>query len=92
MAKISDGLKISYETRMCTVNEEIGMFHCWEYYSKPLPASPLMGGEPAGVFSQVFGIVEFPYGVMRVDPTNIKFIDEGNDICRALNNIDEVIE
>lgn len=92
MATISNGIKLSYETRMCMVDEEICMFHCWEHYSKPLPASPLVGGEPPGVFSQVFGIVEFSYGVRRVDPTNIKFIDEGSDICKAWNNIDEVIE
>ena len=64
--------------RLCTVKGEAGYFHTWEHYSKPLPASPLVGGEPAGVFSQVFGIVEFKDGVHRVDPTNIIFCDEEN--------------
>ena len=50
----------------------------WEHYSKPIEASPLMGCTPAGVYSQVFGIVEFSDGVKRVDPYRIKFCDEQN--------------
>lgn len=69
-------IKVELETRGCTVNGELGLFHCWEQYSKPLPASPLVGGEPAGIFSHVFGIVEFTDGVRRVDPTDIHFCDE----------------
>ena len=71
-------VNICQETRLCKVGDEYGYFHTWEHYSKPLPASPLVGGEPAGVFSQVFGIVEFHDGVRRVDPTQIKFHD---DVC-----------
>lgn len=69
-------MTLSYETRLCTVDGKYGYFHTWEHYSKPLPASPLIGGEPAGVFSRVFGIVEFSDGIHRVDPTEIKFADE----------------
>ena len=71
-------IKVELETRGCMVNDELGLFHCWEHYSKPLPESPLVGGEPAGVFSHVFGIVEFADGVRRVDPTDIRFCDEQN--------------
>lgn len=35
---------INWETRLCTVNGETGYFHIWEQYSKPLEASPLVGG------------------------------------------------
>lgn len=71
-------MTIEWGTRLCTVKGESGYFHTWEHYSKPLPASPLVGGEPAGVFSHVFGIVEFKDGVRRVDPTIIVFCDEEN--------------
>ena len=69
-------MSISYETRLCEVDGKYGYFHTWEHYSKPLPASPLVGGEPAGVFGKVFGIVEFSDGVRRVDPTEIKFAND----------------
>lgn len=66
------------ETRLCKVKNEFGWFHTWEHYAKPLKASLLMGGTPAGVFSKIFGIVEFKDGVSRVDPTDIQFCDETN--------------
>lgn len=71
-------MTIEWGTRLCTVKGESGYFHTWEHYSKPLPASPFVGGEPAGVFGQVFGIVEFKDGIRRVDPTTIVFCDEEN--------------
>lgn len=71
-------IPIEWKTRGCTVNGEPGYFHLWEQYSSPIPASPLMGGAPAGVFSKVYGIVEFSDGVHRVDPTDICFCDEEN--------------
>ena len=77
--------KIEWETRLCEVDGIIGYFHTWEQWSKPLPASPLAGGPPAGVISMVFGIVEFPEGVKRVDPTSIKFVDEINSGLTIMN-------
>ena len=71
-------MTVEWNTRLCTVKGETGYFHTWEHYSKPLPASPLVGGEPAGLFSQIFGIIEFKDGVRRVDPTAIIFCDEEN--------------
>jgi hypothetical protein len=43
-----------------------------------------MGGAPAGVFSKVFGIVEFADRVVRVDPTDIKFCDDGNAMLNEM--------
>lgn len=73
-------VQIELKSRLCQVGEKFGYFHAWEHYSKPLEASPLMGGAPAGVFSKMFGIVEFSDGVRRVDPSEIVFCDEENEI------------
>lgn len=77
--------KIGWSTRLCMVNGKTGYFHVWEHYSKPIEASPLMGGAPAGVFSKIFGIVEFVNGVKRVDPVDIKFCDEDNVMLNMFN-------
>lgn len=45
MAKFGD-IRIKYETRGCTVNGRPGYFHCWEHWSRPIEASPLIGGAP----------------------------------------------
>lgn len=69
--------------RACKVKDRTGYFHMWEQHSKPLAASPLRGGAPAGVFSKVYGIVEFEDGTVgRVDPTEIQFCDEVNVMLR----------
>ena len=83
MASINNDITISRETRLCEVHfdfkdHRLGLFHMWEHYSQPIEASPLVGGAPAGVISRVYGIVEFPDGVKRVDPTQIKFCDDKN--------------
>lgn len=72
-------MQMEWKTRLCQVGEKFGYFHAWEHYSKPLEASPLMGGAPAGIFSKMFGIVEFSDGVRRVDPSEIVFCDEENE-------------
>lgn len=82
---MSNDILIRQETRLCKVKGKHGYFHTWEHYSKPIEASPLVGGAPAGVISQVFGIVEFEDGVQRVRPCDIKFLDEASDILRFLN-------
>lgn len=76
---------IEWRSRLCTVNGEFGYFHIWEFYSKPLPANSLADGQPAGMLSKVFGIVEFKDGVRRVDPTAIIFCDEENHALGMLN-------
>lgn len=78
-------MTIEHPTRLCVVKDEVGYFHMWEHYSKPLPASPMVGGQPAGVFSKVFGIVEFKDGVRRVDPTDIAFRDEENNFLSTID-------
>lgn len=78
-------IKVSPELRLCKVGDELGYFHLWECYSKPVEASPLVGGAPAGIISYVVGIVEFPRGVEYVHPTNIIFVDEQADALRMLN-------
>lgn len=71
--------------RLCKVGNDIGYFHTWEHYSEPIPASPFVGGAPSGVFSKVFGIVEFENVVRRVDPTDIVFNDEKNTFLNGVN-------
>lgn len=83
-------MEIKQERRLCTVNGETGYFHTWEQYSKPMEASLLIGGAPAGVFSKVFGIVEFEDGVRRVDPWVIKFCDEENEMLSVFNKKGEL--
>lgn len=45
----------------------------------------MIGGPPAGVIAYVFGIVEFPEGVERVEPIYIKFCDEINAGLTIMN-------
>lgn len=89
MAKLTD-ITIKPEIRLCKVNlgasyDELGFFHCWEHFSKPIGASPFVGGEPAGVVSKVYGIVEFADGVRHVEPSTIKFCDENNAYLVEMN-------
>ena len=65
--------------RTCTVDGRVGYFHCWEQYSQPLEASPLVGGPPAGVFSRVYGVVEFTEGCERVPLGKVIFTDSEHD-------------
>ena len=82
-------IKICWETRLCKVDGELGYFHTWEQYSRPIGASPMVGGAPAGVFSQIHGIVEFEDGVRRVDPTCITFCDEVGGALHAMNKFEK---
>ena len=84
MATLSD-ITVSPKLRSCTVNGELGYFHCWEHFSQPISASPFVGGAPAGVISKVYGIVEFADGVRHVEPSTIKFCDESNAYLVEMN-------
>lgn len=77
-------MQTNEKTRLCKVKDELGYFHTWEHYSIPLEASPLIGGAPAGVYSRVYGIVEFSYGVRKVAPVDIVFCDEENQILSEM--------
>lgn len=78
-----------FEHRLCKVNNELGYFHCWEHFSKPVPAGLTIGSPSAGVISYVVGIVEFDDGIRRVDPTEIKFCDEEHANLCALNKYEK---
>ena len=87
MASYNPNISVSWDLRLCEVKGVIGYFHTWEHYSRPVEASPLVGGAPAGVIGQVFGIVEFPDGVKRVEPYKIKFCDEQNAMLGKMNEV-----
>lgn len=78
--------EVQAERRYCKVHGQFGYFHCWEHYSKPVPAGLTIGSPPAGVISQVFGIVEFDDGVRRIEPFDITFCDEENVHLYILNH------
>lgn len=70
-------IEIKMNTRLCKVKGELGIFHIWEQYSQ----------YSAGNVSRVFGIVEFSDGVRRIDPMNIVFCDEQNEILKKYNGL-----
>lgn len=82
------------DLRICKVKSKngylLGYFHCWEQYSEPIEASPLIGGPPAGVYSRIYGIVELGYGVCRVQPYQIVFCDKINANLNATIKLDSV--
>lgn len=77
-------MEVKFELRLCKVGDELGYFHTWEHYAKPLEASPLRGGAPAGQFSKCYGVVEFSDRIERVDPTRIKFCDDNSRYLNML--------
>ncbi len=85
MARTTGTVTVPNELRLCKVKSELGYFHCWEHFSKPVPAGLTVGSAPAGVISYISGIVEFDDGIRRVDPTEIKFCDEEHANLCALN-------
>ena len=84
MATLSN-ITIGPKRRLCTVDGELGYFHCWEHFSQPIGASPFVGGAPAGAISKVYGIVEFADGIRHVEPSTIKFCDEDNAYLVEMN-------
>ena len=89
MATPQTTFTLRYELRLCKVKDKIGYFHCWEHFSKPVPADLAIGSPPAGVISYVLGIVEFDDGIRRVDPTEIKFCDEEHANLCELNKYEK---
>lgn len=81
MAKFE--IPIKQATRSCMVDGRPGVFHLWEQFSTVVSPSPMVGGPPGGVISNVYGIVEFSDGVKRVDPINIQFTDEEHSYLSA---------
>lgn len=71
--------------RLCKVGNKTGYFHTWEYFSEPIDASPCIGGHPEGIFSRIFGIVEFSDCVTRVRIDDIVFCDDINHNLTPFN-------
>lgn len=84
MAELND-MVVKKELRLCKVANELGYFHCWEQYSNVVQPGFTIGSHEGGQYSRVFGIVEFPELVMRVDPTNIQFVDEEHKVLEDMN-------
>lgn len=82
-------ITVSQEKRLCKVKGEYGYFHTWAHVSQPIEASPLIGGAPAGLFSRVYGIVEFADNVRYVETRDIVFCDEDNGFLQNLNHVNE---
>ena len=87
MPKTIGQLEILHERRLVELPDgSLGYFHCWEHFSKPVEASLLIGGAPAGVYSKVYAIVETPDGsVHRFLLEDICFIDEENAFLCQMN-------
>lgn len=78
MASLSD-ITVKKELRLCKVRGEYGYFHCWEQYGDVIFPGLMVGSNPGGQHSRVFGIVEFYDRIERVDPSKIQFVDEVHD-------------
>lgn len=76
MATPQTTFTLRYELRLCKVKDELGYFHCWEHFSKPVPADLAIGSPPAGVIDYVSGIVEFEddIRIRRIDPGVISYV------------------
>lgn len=77
MATMRD-IEIKHETRICQVDHEVGLFHCWEQYMDVVAPGLYVGSHPGGQIARVYGIVEFTNDVRRIDPSRIRFIDSKN--------------
>lgn len=85
MAKTLGEFQFTMPTRGCKVGDELGYFHCWEWYATVVSPGLTVGSHPGGQLSQIYGIVEFADRVERVEPTKIKFIDEESAALSELN-------
>lgn len=77
-------MEVKFELRLCKVGEEIGYFHTWEHYAKPIEPGFAIGSHPGGQLSICYGVVEFPNRVTRVDPSKIIFCDDNNRYLNML--------
>lgn len=64
------------EYRPCEVKGKQGIFHNWVQTATPIQAENLRGGAPAGQLMQVFAIIEYEDGTVRLEyPNDIVFTD-----------------
>lgn len=75
------------ELRLCKVGDELGYFHIWEQTSDVIAPSPMRGGHQGGVVAQMYALVEFADGVKRVQPYDVKFVDEDNEYLTRMNEM-----
>jgi hypothetical protein len=86
MAGFNYTMSVEPELRLCSVDGELGYFHCWEQFSYPVAGGLTYGSPPPGFCSQVRGIVEFGDGsVMQVDPERIIFCDERHSVLCGMS-------
>lgn len=74
-------ITIRPERRLCEVDGKLGYFHCWEQYATTVPQ---IGPLPGGQESHLYGIVEFSKLIKRVNPEDIRFVDEENSDLATL--------
>lgn len=72
--------------RLCVVDDKCGWFHCWENYAEVIEPGIMIGSSQGGQFSRIYGIVEFNYGVERILPGKIQFIDDINSVLVKIEN------
>lgn len=70
---------INNKLRLCEVGGELGYFHCWEQYITTV------GSTSGTQISRVYAVIEFPNRVQRVDPIDMKFVDETNHFLGSMN-------
>lgn len=75
------------ELRLCKVGGEFGYFHIWEQTFDVIPPSPMRGGHQGGTIGQMYALVEFPDGVKRVQPYDVKFVDEDSESLARMNEM-----
>ena len=64
------------EYRPCEVNGKKAMFHEWVQTATLILADNLRAGTPAGQLVNVFGIIEYEDGSVRLEyPNNVVFTD-----------------
>ena len=68
---------IKPERRLCKVNGEYGYFHCWEHSESY--RQHIYGR------SETLAIIEFEDRVERIQPWEVKFVDDENRILHWMN-------
>ena len=76
-AMMKTDFTIKPERRLCKVNGEYGYFHCWEQSAS--------ARQYIYERSEVLAIVEFEDRVARIQPWEVKFVDEENQMLHWMN-------
>lgn len=87
-----NGLDVENGTRLrlVEVNGRPGYFLHWEDYSYPFITANMGEGDyPPGWMKQTYALIEFSDGVERVDPTDVKFVDDINESLAPFEKKDD---